>query len=106
MILDIGGGFESMKKERENTIIQFLLKKNNWVKADILASQFSISSRSIRNYVNKINESTSPNILIMSSNLGYKINETVYDEIKRSEHVNNTAPQAPNERLHYLLKQA
>lgn len=95
-----------MKKERENAIIQFLLKKNNWVKADILANQFSISSRSIRNYVNKINESTSPDILIMSSNLGYKINSAVYDEIKRDEQAKTTGPQAPNERLHYLLEQA
>src|SRR5437764_14290390 len=63
------GGSECMKREREKAVIQFLLDKNDWVKADILAKQFSVSSRSIRKYVNEINEFTSPSVLIMSSNL-------------------------------------
>lgn len=95
-----------MKKERERDIIQFLLNKNDWVKADIFAKQFSVSSRSIRKYVNEINETTSPSVLIMSSNLGYKINETVYHEIQHKKNKETTIGLTPLERLYYLLKQS
>lgn len=95
-----------MKKEREREIIQFLLNKNDWVKADIFAKQFSVSSRSIRKYVNEINETTSPDVLIMSSNLGYKINEIVYHELLQKEDKETTIGLTPLERLYYLLKQS
>ena len=95
-----------MKKEREREIIQFLLNKNGWVKADIFAKQFSVSSRSIRKYVNEINETTSPSVLIMSSNLGYKINETVYYGMQRKEDKETRVGLTPLERLYYLLKQS
>ncbi|TCP31210.1 BglG family transcriptional antiterminator [Scopulibacillus darangshiensis] len=94
-----------MKKEREKAIIQFLLSRNDWVKADILAKQFSVSSRSIRKYVNEINE-TSPSVLIMSSNLGYKLSENDYYEMQRKKQKETPEGQTPLERLYYLLKQS
>ena len=95
-----------MKREREKAVIQFLLDKNDWVKADILAKQFSVSSRSIRKYVNEINESTSPSVLIMSSNLGYRLNESVYYEMQQEEQKETHEGLKPLERLYYLLKQS
>lgn len=95
-----------MKKEREKEIIQFLLNKNEWIKADILAKQFSVSSRSIRKYVNQINELTSTSVLIMSSNLGYKINDNVYYEMQWDEEKKTPEGLTPLERLYYLLKQS
>ena len=96
-----------MKREREKAVIQFLLNKNDWVKADILAKQFSVSSRSIRKYVNEINETTSPSVLIMSSNLGYRLNESVYYEMQQQEEQKETPDGLkPLERLYYLLKQS
>ncbi|MEH7096428.1 BglG family transcription antiterminator [Neobacillus vireti] len=96
-----------MKREREEAVIQFLLNKNDWVKADILAKQFSVSSRSIRKYVNEINETTSPSVLIMSSNLGYRLNENVYYEMLQQKEQKETPDGLkPLERLYYLLKQS
>jgi len=95
-----------MKKEREKAIIQFLLNKNDWVKADILAKQFSVSSRSIRKYVNEMNDTASPETLILSSNLGYKLNESVYYKLQRDNQKGSPAGFTPRERLFYILKQS
>ncbi|MDQ0970479.1 lichenan operon transcriptional antiterminator [Neobacillus niacini] len=95
-----------MKKERERDILQFLLNKNDWVKADIFAKQFSVSTRSVRKYVNEINETTSPSVLIMSSNHGYKLNEIVYHDILRKEPKETPIGLTPLERLYYLLKRS
>ncbi|OLS35412.1 transcription antiterminator [Bacillus sp. MRMR6] len=95
-----------MKKEREKEIVQFLLNKNDWVKADILAKQFSVSTRSIRKYINEINENTSPSLLIISSNLGYQINESVYHGLLRENPTETPRGLTPLERLYYLLKQS
>ncbi|WP_042147956.1 BglG family transcription antiterminator [Paucisalibacillus sp. EB02] len=91
--------------KKENLLIRFLFKMNDWVKADILATQFAVTTRTIRNYVNSINEKMAPDELIISSQHGYKINESVFH--KYNEDFVKTEPKkgTPQERLAYLMKQ-
>ncbi|MED1471623.1 BglG family transcription antiterminator [Bacillus salipaludis] len=88
--------------EKEKALIQLLSQKNDWVKADILATHFSVSTRTIRKYVNAINSYNSSYERILSSKLGYKINlKSKIDTTKAAEYTIT-----PKERLYNILKQA
>ncbi|GAE03261.1 hypothetical protein CBO05C_2951 [Clostridium botulinum B str. Osaka05] len=94
-----------MNNEREKAFIDFLLKKNQWIKTSVLANHFGVSSRTIRKYVNAINLNYENKPLILSSNLGYKLDYSTYMEYKDHTVRMLDKPQTPDERLYYLLNQ-
>ncbi|EJO5349267.1 transcription antiterminator [Clostridium botulinum] len=94
-----------MNKEREKAVIDFLLKNDKWIKASVLANHFGVSSRTIRKYVNEINLDHENKPLILSSNLGYKLDYQTYIEYREDNVRDLNKPQTPEERVYYLLNQ-
>ncbi|MCY6959901.1 BglG family transcription antiterminator [Clostridium brassicae] len=94
-----------MNNEREKAFIDFLFKKKQWIKASVLANHFGVSSRTIRKYVNAINLKYEKKTLIVSSNLGYKLDYYTYMEYGARNSQILDKPQTPDERMYYLLNQ-
>lgn len=72
------------------TTIQLLdLIKNakSWIDANELAAFFGVSTRTIRNYVKKVNDQYPD--MILSSNKGYRIASGIHSEFQRSESASN-----------------
>ncbi len=91
--------------EKEKAFIKFLHEMNDWVKASILSTHFSVSTRTIRNYVTAINLKTEPDELITSSQHGYKIDNAVYYKIKTSS-IATTKHETSQDRLHYIIEKS
>lgn len=94
-----------MNNEREKAFINFLLKKNDWIKTSVLANHFGVSSRTIRKYVNAINLDYKIKPLILSSTLGYKLDHSAYIDYTNQTVKKTNTPQTPDERIYYLLNQ-
>jgi lichenan operon transcriptional antiterminator len=58
-----------MSISKENLLISYLLKQSAWVTSDTLANYLDLSTRSINNYVSRINKKYGE--IILSSNKGY-----------------------------------
>ena len=58
------------KKEKE--LVDYLTKKKRWVTSDELASFSNCTTRTIRNWVARINQNNQA--LILTSHLGYQLN--------------------------------
>lgn len=86
------------KKEAE--LIKLLSQHHDWLSAAFLAETLSTSTRTIRNYVTRINQLTEHEI-ICSSRQGYKINDAVQidDILSLSKKEINT----PKDRINYLV---
>lgn len=86
------------KKEAE--LIKLLSQHHDWLSAAFLAETLSTSTRTIRNYVTRINQLTE-HVIICSSRQGYKINDAVQidDILSLSKKEINT----PKDRINYLV---
>lgn len=80
-------------------LIDFLDKQNSWITAKECASFFTVSDRSIKNYILSINQEF-PN-LILSSNKGYCLNKEQHGKFSNINIPN--IPQSPDERIAYIL---
>lgn len=77
-----------MKKER---LLDYLIKRNTYVKSKELEQYLNVSSRQIRNYVADLNRDE---VIIESSNLGYKAtnnytnsNNKINDQLSRKQQI-------------------
>jgi len=84
-----------MKNNRREAFIQYLSSKNDWCTATTLANYFKVSTRTIRKYVNEINQE---HTLIASSPQGYQL-------ISRDVGNLNNHPTSPAERTKVILKE-
>ena len=57
----------------KSKLLEYLKNKEDYVKADELSEFLGVSKRQIRNYINQINQN---DVIIESSNNGYKIIKT------------------------------
>lgn len=84
---------------RQKEIMKFLLLQSSWVKGSVLAQEFNVTTRTIRNDIKKINEFKNLQI-ILSSSEGYKI----IDNFNCKEYLDdNYMPISPKERVNYIL---
>lgn len=58
-------------------LLDILLQQDNFLTAEQLANMIGVTERSIRNYVNKLNQTSDEGYLIESSNRGYKLTNKV-----------------------------
>lgn len=86
-------------KIKKQELIDFLDKQNKWITAKECASFFTVSDRSIKNYILSINQEF-PN-LILSSNKGYCLNKEQHGKFNNINITN--IPQSPDERIAYIL---
>lgn len=72
-----------------NDILQYLRKEGEWVESKTLADNFKVSTRTIRNYIRKINTRANQTI-VLSSYHGYKLdNKSTIDVSKVSDTLEN-----------------
>ena len=72
-----------------NDILQYLRKEGEWVESKTLADNFKVSTRTIRNYIRKINTRANQTI-VLSSYRGYKLdNKSTIDVSKVSDTLEN-----------------
>lgn len=86
--------------KKETGLIKLLMREDNWLSAKDLAKALSTSTRTIRNYVARINQDTKLEI-IQSSRQGYKIdsNTRIEDFVSHNKQELNT----PKDRINHLM---
>ncbi|MXQ52691.1 BglG family transcription antiterminator [Shimazuella alba] len=84
-----------MKNDRREAFIQYLASQNDWCLATNLANYFKVSTRTIRKYVNEINQDQ---IVIASSPKGYQL--VSKDKVKT-----NDIHASPMDRTKVILKE-
>ncbi|WP_338533611.1 PTS sugar transporter subunit IIA [Paenibacillus peoriae] len=84
-----------MKNDRREAFIQYLASQNDWCTATSLSFYFKVSSRTIRKYVNEINQDQ---LVIASSPNGYRL--TSRDKAKG---INNQI--SPTDRIKIIIKE-
>lgn len=84
-----------MKNDRREAFIQYLASKNDWCTATNLANYFKVSTRTIRKYVNEINEDQ---LVIASSSQGYRL--VSREKVKADNHYTS-----PINRIKVILKE-
>jgi lichenan operon transcriptional antiterminator len=94
-----GATIVSLNK-KEIHLIKLLLQRPEWLAANYLAEALSISTRTVRNYITRINQSCTHEI-IQSSRSGYKIVETLQLEDILAQIKPEVA--TPKDRLNYLM---
>lgn len=71
-----------MKATKTSKLLEYLVSEGDlWISSNILSDYLSVSTRQIRNYINKINEEAKDTI-ILSSNRGYKIHTEAYQKYR------------------------
>ncbi|MEG0177797.1 BglG family transcription antiterminator [Anaerorhabdus sp.] len=78
------------------SLINVLKQNNNWIESAYLSNFFHVSSRTIRNYVNKANTN---DLIILSSYKGYKLNANVAYTPEKAPFPDN-----PSQREKYILR--
>lgn len=84
-----------MKNDRREAFIQYLASKNDWCTATNLANYFKVSTRTIRKYVNEINEDQ---LVIAFSSQGYRL--VSREKVKADNHYTS-----PINRIKVILKE-
>lgn len=73
---------DQMKATKTSKLLEYLVSEGDlWISSNILSDYLSVSTRQIRNYINKINEEAKDTI-ILSSNRGYKIHTEAYQKYR------------------------
>lgn len=88
-------------KENKMLMLEYLDKKNDWVTSKELSTLLSVSTRTIRNYVNQLNTLHKRYEIILSSTKGYKLNQENYNLIKREKN-NFVKVDTPKYRRDYI----
>ncbi|WP_207694209.1 lichenan operon transcriptional antiterminator [Enterococcus sp. DIV0212c] len=86
--------------KKETSLVKLLLQQHDWVAAAFLAETLSTSTRTIRNYVTRINQYAQSEV-IQSSRYGYKINSST--QIKAFIYPNKQELNTSKERINYLI---
>ncbi|MTD41442.1 PRD domain-containing protein [Erwinia sp. CPCC 100877] len=86
--------------KKEIRLIKLLLQRQEWLSANYLAEALTISTRTVRNYITRINQSCCHEI-IRSSRHGYKIAEAIQLEDIMAQMKQEVA--TPKDRLNYLM---
>ncbi|KUO75198.1 MAG: hypothetical protein APF77_15865 [Clostridia bacterium BRH_c25] len=89
-----------MKLDKD-TLLDVLRQQNTWVDSTFLTEIFNVSSRTIRNYVSKINENLETP-LIESCHKGYHINLESFHRLKKS--MKKSPVETPEERVNYIVR--
>lgn len=85
---------------RQRQIIKLLMLDKDWKKGEEIGNSLNVTARTIRNDINHINKLNGDN-LILSSNLGYRINDI--EKAKVYLECQHNLPILPKERINYLL---
>lgn len=86
---------------REKNLLQFLSASEAWVTSSQISSKFGISTRSVKNYVKRLNFEHKN--LILTSKAGYRIADyEQVQELLRKEQ--DAVPQDRKERMDYLIR--
>jgi lichenan operon transcriptional antiterminator len=94
-----GATIVSLNK-KEIRLIKLLLQRQEWLSANYLAETLSISTRTVRNYITRINQSCTHE-MIQSSRRGYKIAKSLQLEDILAQIKPEVA--TPKNRLNYLM---
>src|SRR5690625_99717 len=94
-----------MKRAKQKELLNFLFERDQWFRVKDLSQYFSLSERTIRNYINELNEMSSPDNLIVKSNDKFKIDKQNYIHFKKEAQFLDKTPETPAERRDYLLKE-
>lgn len=89
-------------KKKHLELLNYLLQHSTTVTSKELAAALSISSRSVKNYVNEINLLSS-NKVIFSSKQGYDIQKE--EAARVMNHPDDNLPQTSEERAFFIIKQ-
>ncbi|CAM3206966.1 transcription antiterminator [Paenibacillus taichungensis] len=84
-----------MKNDRREAFIQYLASQNSWCTATSLSNTFKVSSRTIRKYVNEINQDQ---LVIASSPHGYRL-------VTREKSTTVNKQISPMDRIKIILKE-
>lgn len=85
----------------KDMLLDVLRQQNTWVDSSFLAEIFNVSSRTIRNYVSKINENLEIPI-IESCYKGYRINLKAFHQLKKN--IKKLPVETPDERVNYIIR--
>lgn len=88
--------------EKYTQLIKYLLEQNNEITSSQLAQHFSITSRTIKNYISVINKMSSDRIIISTRN-GYIINKSSAVNLLNKN--DSFLPQNYIERSKYIIKE-
>lgn len=86
--------------QKEETLLKLLINQQDWLSAAYLAKALAVSTRTVRNYVAKINQHAESDIII-ASRKGYKM-DTVVD-LQGALYSLQPELNTPKERSHYLM---
>ena len=89
-----------MLKLDEKTLLSVISQKKDWVTSTYLSEIFNLSRRTIRNYVSKINAKNTQ-VLIESSNKGYRVNSNAASLLKIS---GDERIETPLARVNFILR--
>ncbi|MBO0440573.1 PRD domain-containing protein [Candidatus Enterococcus ikei] len=86
--------------KKEAALVKLLIQHHNWLSSAFLAEALSTSTRTIRNYVARINQNANVE-MIQSSKQGYKIDSSI--QIDEFISYNKRELNIPVERMNYLM---
>ncbi|WP_226566782.1 BglG family transcription antiterminator [Bacillus stratosphericus] len=89
-----------MKDKNIKSLIQILKERKDWMKTNEILDYLNISSRTLRNYVQYINQQYQSSLAIESSNMGYRL--------KTAENLRGLSQQKKeslSNRVYYILQQ-
>lgn len=89
-------------KDNEVKLLEFLLRQVSTITSQQLATELSVSIRSIKNYVSNINQ-LYPS-LIISSHEGYQLRDFMLSSQIVNQHQDNKIPESYEERTNYIFK--
>lgn len=96
-----------MLNKRQNKIIMILKNSNSWITGKSLGENLSVSDRTIRSDIDKINKNYIKPIIISDRHKGYLLSD-IYNKSKltilENDVCDNGIPQTPDERVNYIIK--
>ncbi|WP_130860301.1 BglG family transcription antiterminator [Gracilibacillus phocaeensis] len=88
-----------MKEKNIEALIQILKEQQDWLTTNEILHYLNISSRTLRNYIQYINEQYRPSLSIESSSAGYRLKTNHEQVIFQPMDMN------PKNRVYYILQQ-
>ncbi|MGO2518975.1 MAG: HTH domain-containing protein, partial [Microbacterium sp.] len=89
-----------MSRQRQDQLLQTLLRQDEWATAGSLADLLGVTPRSIRSYVAAVNARTSDADAIESGPAGYRAGAAAHAALRTRV----SGESAPRDRLHALVR--
>lgn len=89
-----------MSRQRQDRLLQTLIRQDDWATAAVLADQLGVTPRSIRSYVAALNARTPAADAVESGPAGYRPGPAAHDALRARQ----TGESAPRDRLHALVR--